>query len=92
MSNTVHIKVSNEDAEAMLHMDPARILTTCENALRGSADHATLRDLQRVRNAWVLLIGTARLQLFDHNKRNAAEQSAVLVEKRRLRGRTSDVL
>jgi len=72
----LRFSISRLNASAMVHMEPARIIDKSIEAMRCCLDmnfdmseanrevmQKALDDLVSVRNAWVLLIGTARLQI-----------------------------
>jgi len=69
MAKDLMIPISNFDADVIRHIEPARLLDQCIKALEETGRTSDMRTLQGVRNAWVVLIGTARLQVMDGSRR-----------------------
>lgn len=77
MTKEVHFPILDVDVEVMKHIEPARLIDNALAALRYKANalqdgnnpvefdktDRAHRDLVKVRNAWVLALGTIRLQL-----------------------------
>ena len=71
MSRDLHFPISDHDAETIKHIEPARLIDAAVRCLQRAhaetpptlAQQRLLGDLQKVRNAWVLILGTARLQV-----------------------------